>query len=283
MFEESIEIEHLPNLKDPLFIAGFDGWGNALDISRGMIDYLIKKLDAQPIGKINPDHFYRFDENRPIVDIKDGLLNKLSLPGGSFFAAQKEGGRDIILFKAMEPNLRWFRFVEAILSLCQRAGVKTIISIGSMYDNVLHTDLVISVSASSKDLLEKLKGHKIITIDYKGPSSIHSTLHVEAKKMGFGCMSFWCHCPYYIQGTTHFGLLSRLGALLSRLGEFELDTEDLKVTWKNLSKEIQGIIDKNPELREMVNDLKKSKIKKPWGEGKKQDKVIHLEDFLKPR
>ena len=283
MLEESIEIRHLPNFKDPIFIAGFDGWGNALDISRGMIDYLIKKLDAQPIGKMNPDHFYCFDENRPTVDIKDGLLRELIPPGGSFFAAQKENRRDIILFKAVEPNLRWFRFVEAILSLCQRAGVKTIISLGSMYDNVLHTDLVISGSASSEDLIKQLKGHKIITVDYKGPSAIHSILHVEAKKMGFECMNFWCHCPYYLQGTIHFGLLSRLGALLSRLGGFDLDTEELKVTWENLSKEIQGMIDKNPELQEMVNDLRKAKIKRPWGEGKKQDKVIHLEDFLTPR
>ena len=81
MVEESLHIEQIPELHNPVFIAGFDGWGNALDISRGMVDYLIRKLKATYIGRINPDLFYRFDENRPMVNIKDGLLMKISPPG----------------------------------------------------------------------------------------------------------------------------------------------------------------------------------------------------------
>ena len=59
MRQKPIQIDSLPLLKDPLFIAGFDGWGNALDISRGMVDYLIQKFDAQPFGKLNPDFTLR--------------------------------------------------------------------------------------------------------------------------------------------------------------------------------------------------------------------------------
>jgi len=62
-----------------------------------------------------------------------------------------------------------------------------------------------------------------------------------------------------------------------------LDTQELDRTWKDLSKQIQGIIEKNPELQSMVNDLRKSKLKGSWDTARKQDKVIHLEDFLKPK
>ena len=167
MFQESIKIDYLPELIDPLFIAGFDGWGNALDISKNMANYLIRKLSAKSFGKINPDLFYRFDENRPLVDIENGLLRNISQPGGFFYATKRNSvGRDIIILKAVEPNLRWFHFVDVILSLCQKMGVKTIISIGSMYDNVLHTDTVISALASSEELLTRLKEKKVITINY---------------------------------------------------------------------------------------------------------------------
>ena len=84
MIEEEIEIDNFTELNDPLFIAGFDGWGNALDISSGMVDYLIRKLNVQFFGKLNPDLFYRFDENRPTVSIENGLLKKISPPGGFF-------------------------------------------------------------------------------------------------------------------------------------------------------------------------------------------------------
>ncbi|MGD2125659.1 MAG: PAC2 family protein [Desulfobacteraceae bacterium] len=284
MFEESIEIQYLPEMEDPLFIAGFEGWGNALDISRGMVDYLIRKLGAKSFARINPDLFYRFDENRPLVDIQSGVLKKITPPGGLLYAAQQsQGGRDIVILKAMEPNLRWFHFVNAILSLCKKMGVKTIISLGSMYDNVLHTDMIISAIASSEQLLVRLQEQKTIAVNYRGPSAIHSMIQDEAESRGFDSMSLWCHCPYYLQGTTHFGLLSHLGALLSSWGGFDLDTEELDRTWKELNRQIQGIIDKNPELQGMIQDLRRAKVKGSWESAKKHDKIIHLEDFLKPK
>jgi len=284
MFEESIEIEQMPELRNPLFIAGFDGWGNALDISRGMVDYLIRKLKAKYFGRINPDLFYRFDENRPLVSIENGLLKKISPPSGLFYATDRGSmGRDIIILKASEPSLRWFHFVEATLALCNKAGARTIISLGSMYDNVLHTDRIISSLASSEEILARLKEKRVITINYQGPSAIHSTLLYDAQKQGFECMSLWCHCPYYLQGTTHFGLLSHLGSLLASLGGFDLETEELETAWKDLSIQIQQIIEKNPELQGMINDLRKAKLKGSWDTARKHDKIIHLENFFKNR
>ena len=284
MFEDTIEIKQMPELKDPLFIAGFDGWGNALDVSRGMADYMIRKLKAKFFGRINSDIFYRFDENRPLVNIENGLLKEISPPRGRFFATERgSAGRDIIIFKATEPNLRWFQFVGAILALCRKAGVKTIICLGSMYDNVLHTDNIISALASSEEILSKLKKKKVITINYKGPSAIHSTLLSSAQKQGFECINLWCHCPYYLQGTTHFGILSHLGSLLASLGKFDLDTAELEIAWKELNKQILQIIDNNPDLQGMINELRKAQVKGSWDAARKHDKIIHLEDFLKNR
>jgi proteasome assembly chaperone (PAC2) family protein len=284
MFSDSIEVETYPELKDPLVIAGFEGWGNALDISRGMVEYLIQKLHAKAFATIFSDPFYRFDENRPIAEIEEGLLKKVTPPGGHFYVAEKEfAGRDVILLKSSEPSLQWIRFSEAIVTLCEKLGAKTLINLGSMYDNVLHTDTVISAAASSAEILKTLQSEKVIAVNYKGPSAIHSTILNEALKRGLSCCSLWCHCPYYLQGTTHFGLLSHLGSLLASWGEFRLDTSDLDNNWKELNKQIQAIIDRSPELQGMINDLRKSKIKGSWDMVRKGEKVIHLEDFLKPK
>jgi hypothetical protein len=152
-----------------------------------------------------------------------------------------------------------------------------------MYDNVLHTDMVISAVATSEELLTRLKAHKVISVNYKGPSAIHSMILSEAEKRGIECFSLWCHCPYYLQGTTHFGLLSHLSAFLSSWGGFQLDTSDLDRTWKELNKQIQGIIERSPELQGMINDLRKAKLKGSWDMVRRDDKVIHLEDFFKPK
>jgi predicted ATP-grasp superfamily ATP-dependent carboligase len=284
MLHKAIQLDDLPPMKDPLLIAGFEGWGNALDISRGMVDYLIEKLKGKSFGTIAPDLFYRFDEHRPVAEIEEGILKNLTPPGGRFFAVDRAvSGRDLIVLKATEPNLRWLSFAEALLDLCRKTGVTTMVCLGSMYDNVLHSDTVLSAVASSNELLSELKSRKVVAVNYKGPSAIHSTILHEAGKIGMPCVSLWCHCPFYLQGTTHFGLLSHLGSLLSSWGGFALDTQELDRTWKDLNKQIQGIIDKNPELQTMISDLRKSKIKGSWEEAKRGDKVIHLEDFLKPK
>ena len=86
MIEEGIHIEALPELKQPILVAGFDGWGNALDISSSMVTYMIRKLNADRFAEINPDPFYRYDETRPMVNIEGGDLKRITAPGGAFSA-----------------------------------------------------------------------------------------------------------------------------------------------------------------------------------------------------
>jgi len=289
MKDKGIYIEQIPDLKEPILIAGFDGWGNALDISKAMVSYLIYKLKAKSFATINPDPFYRFDECRPEVEIKGGTLINLSAPGGSFYYAVQadSSSRDLVILRAREPNLRWFHFVEELFTLCKKLGIKTIISVGSMYDNVLHSDRIISGIASSKDLSIKLSQKNVIPINYHGPSGIHSTLHSEGQKKGFQCISLWCHCPYYLEGTTHFGLLSNLGSLLSLLGGFKLDMKEIETSWKELNRKIQDLIEDNPELHAIINELRKAKVRGSWASmkesGKNNGKIINLKDFLEPR
>jgi hypothetical protein len=126
----------------------------------------------------------------------------------------------------------------------------------------------------------------ILQVNYKGPSSIHSVLHSECRKRGFDCISLWCHCPYYLQGTTHFGLLSHIGTLLSHIGNFSLDTDELDKKWIELNQQIQSVIENNPELQQMVDELRKAKVRGSWekieGSIRKNGKVIPISDFMKP-
>jgi len=194
MKEQGIYTEKLPEYPHSLLIAGFDGWGNALDVSKSMVSYLIRKLKAKKFAWINPELFYRYDENRPVVKVAEGRLREISPPGVSFFSArngpEKEG---IVILKGSEPNLRWFQFVDEVLSFCKELKIRKIINVGSMYDDVLHSDRIISGLASDDDLVSHLKQKDILPITYSGPGGIHSTLHAEAQKRGFKCISLWCH------------------------------------------------------------------------------------------
>ena len=288
MRTKGIKIHQLPELKNPLLIAGFDGWGNALKISSGMSAYLIRTFKAQRFAELDPDVFYRYDERRPVVHIEEGLFKNLSPPGGTFHAAQTgAGGRSLVILKADEPNLRWFAFVEELFDLCSQLHVETMITLGSMYDHVLHTDRIISAVASNADLSSMLKQKGMNSISYQGPSAIHSTIHSEALKREIACMSLWCHCPYYLQGTTHFGILAHLGKMLAKIGGFELRVEDLETSWQKLNVQIENLIENNAELQEVINELRKAKMRgtasQMKGAIKSDEKIINIQDFLQPK
>ena len=283
-----IQIHELPDLKNPLLIAGFDGWGNALKISSGMAAYLIRTFEAQRFAELDPDVFFRYDEKRPVVHIEDGMFKTLSPPGGAFYAAQTApDGRDLVILKADEPNLRWFGFVEELFDLCNRLHIETIITLGSMYDHVLHTDRILSAVASNADLSSMLKQKGVNSISYQGPSAIHSNIHSEALKRNVACMSLWCHCPYYLQGTTHFGILAHLGKMLAAIGGFELNIEDLETSWQKLKVQIENLIENNVELQAMINELRKAKVRgsaaEMKGALKSDEKIINIQDFLQPK
>ena len=287
MSNHGIHIRTLPQLEKPLLIAGFEGWGNALKISSGMAAYLIRKLKAQQFATINPDSFYRFDEARPMVKIEEGLLKQVTPPGGSFYASQTDlEQKDVVILKADEPSLNWYQFIDEMFFLCRELGVETIITLGSMYDNVLHTDRVISGIASTEELVAYLNEKNINSISYQGPSAIHSIIQLEGPKKGFKCISLWSHCPFYLQGTTHFGILSHLGSILATMGDFELDTTDLEDSWKRLNEQIQELVKNNAEIQNIISELRKSKVRGSAADMRgavKDEKVINIEDFLDPK
>jgi proteasome assembly chaperone (PAC2) family protein len=281
---EELIIEHIPELSHPVLIAGFEGWANGGNVAVGTIDYLIQKLGATRFAKIDPNNFYRFDDARPIVKVEGGQLREIFPPEAVFYAAhdiQTEG--DLILFKANEPHLRWFSFVEVILSLCKRLGAEFIISLGGLQDNVVHTDAIISGFASSEEVLERLRQTQVIPAEYKGPGAIHSLILQQAKSMGIEGISLWGHSPFYLQGT-NLRLLSRMTTILADLADVHVDTGELEKGWTQLARQIQRFIDGNPELQNVIKEIMKSKTPGELPRPERKDgKVIYLDDFFKPK
>jgi len=283
---EELIMEETPEVSRPVLILGFGGWANGGNVAVGMLDFLIRRLGATRFARIDPNNFYRFDDERPVVKVEGGQLIEVLPPEAAFYAAHDEQtGVDLILFKATEPHLRWSLFVEIILSVCKQLGVELMISLGGLQDNVVHTDIVISGFASSEQLLERLKQNQVIPAEYEGPGAIHSLILQQAKEINIEGISLWGHCPFYLQGT-HLRLLSQMATILTDLAGFQVETDELEKAWTHLARSIQRFIDENPELQKVIKEIMKSKTP---GEAEssipetKDGKVIYLDDFFKPK
>jgi proteasome assembly chaperone (PAC2) family protein len=282
---KGFQVDNVPELKSPILIAGFDGWGNAMDVSTEAVLFFINECKAREFARLDPDQFYRYDASRPVVNIETGVVKHFIPPGGTLYAvATPPRSNDLLLFRAAEPSLNWNCFVAGMMSLCKSMRVCTIITLGSMYDSVLPSDRIISGIASQAEHFEELKTRGMVPISYQGPSAIHSMIHVEAEKAGISSISLWCHCPYYLQGATHFGILSHMVRLLSAISLVKIDTSEIDDRWEQMDGQIHQLIEDNPELQEMISNIRKEKIRGSWSSlekaGADHRNVIDIRDFL---
>lgn len=285
MTAESIIIDELPTLSNPILIAGFDGWGNAMDVSSSMVKYLIRRLQAKPFARVNPDLFFHYDTTRPYIDIQNGEIKEMSPPGGTFYAAPEDVSTNgLLILKSNEPNLQWVQFADMIFSLMDRLGAQSLITIGSLYDRVLHSERTLSAITNGSELKKKLSEKEVQPITYQGPGAVHSLLHWEGVKRDYVCASIWCHCPYYLQGTAHYGFMSSLGEVLSHLGGFELDVAELDKKWEKLYSQIDDLVANNVEIQEIIEGLKRESRELTHQSlgtpSENSNKVIDLKDFL---
>ncbi len=287
MTYDTIQMETAPLLTEPVLIIGLRGWGNALDVSAGMAGYLVETLPSKPIGGLDPDRCYRYDETRPVVKIQSGSIQSINPPGGTFFAVTTPTGqRDLLVLIADEPSLNWYRFSRELVDLAHELGAPAVISLGSMMDNVLHTDRIVSALSTASDFEGTFKRHGVIPINYHGPSAIHTLILEACRKRALTGASLWSHCPAYLQGISHHGMMHKLARLLTDMAGFTLDTDTLAARWEALEAQIGQLISENPKIEAVMDQIRRKKrqgvMQQPGKTGAKEGNVINLQDFWEP-
>jgi proteasome assembly chaperone (PAC2) family protein len=281
MTDDFITFYQTTPLRNPILIAGFEGWSNAGNIALKSIEYIIQRKAATLIAEIDQDRFYQFTQNRPTVSIKQGRLQGLHLKRICFHSwPNKEGTNDLILLRAQEPDYRWLTFVQTLFHLCKQWGVSLIISVGGLHDDVLHTEAVVSGVYTSGEWRDVFIKRDIHLIEYEGPAGIHSLIMQKAEKEGCPYVGLWGHSPLYLRGT-NYRVVLRIVNLLASLFGLSIDRRELEGSLREFEHQIEEILGDNTELREYTEKIKKVRR----GELRRKDtpNVINIKDFMRPK
>ncbi len=163
---------------------------------------------ATPIGAIDPEDYYDFQVNRPVVEIEDGRTQRLIWPTTriSLARAQPPDGdsapptglaRDVVLVHGIEPNMRWRAFSEDLAGSLESLGVELLILLGALLADAPHTRPVpVSVGSSNTKLASGLSG--VGRSDYKGPTGIVGVFQHICAGAGIPTVSLWAQVPHYV-------------------------------------------------------------------------------------
>jgi hypothetical protein len=72
--DPALELDH------PVLLAAFEGWNDAGDAATSAVEHLETDWAAQPVAAVDPDDYYDFQVNRPMVQLVDGLTRKITWP-----------------------------------------------------------------------------------------------------------------------------------------------------------------------------------------------------------
>lgn len=232
-------------------IAAFAGWNDAANAATGALEAVAADFDTTILAHIDPEEFFDFQENRPLIRLGERNERIIDWPTISVIGAPVPGAdNDLVLLNAIEPNLKWRTFCDAILDIAEQLGVRRVITLGALLADVAHTRPVpVSGLATEPELADRL-GLDVST--YEGPTGIIGVLQDRCSRRGIEGLSLWAAVPHYVAAVPNPKAALALVRRLEGLSGIAIDGGELEENSERFEEQINEAINFNPEVGEMV-------------------------------
>ena len=189
--------EGVAPLTDPVLVAAFEGWNDAGDAATGAVEHLEQVWEARTVAEVDPDDYYDFQVNRPMVSLVDGTTRRIAWPTTRFSVCRPPGAaRDVVLVRGLEPNMRWRGFCEELLAVTTQLEAHTVVTLGALLADSPHTRPVpVSGTASDPRTAAALG---LEPSRYEGPTGIVGVFQDACAGAGLHSLSFWAAVPHYV-------------------------------------------------------------------------------------
>ncbi|MDD2858778.1 MAG: PAC2 family protein [Candidatus Nanopelagicales bacterium] len=192
-----IEFDGLPELREPILLAAFEGWNDAGESASAAIEYLRDIWGAELLAEFDSEDYYDYQVNRPMVSTDQSGARQVSWPTTRVYTATVPGAkRDVVLLQGIEPNMRWQQFVREILGLCAELDVRMVATLGALLTDTPHTRPVPIHGTSTDAALQAELEVEVST--YEGPTGIVGVLQHACSAFGIPAVSIWASIPHYV-------------------------------------------------------------------------------------
>ena len=290
---DAVEIHKIPALRNPVMLIAFSGWNDAAEAATGAASHILGAwTDAEHaindqvgvvpelIADIDPEEFYDFQVNRPIVDIDESQIRSLTWPGTQIFGlATPNFDFDFIIVRGVEPSMKWKTFTHDLLDLADDLEVQMIITLGSMLADAPHSrPITVTGSGAHPDLAKRLG---VEVSRYEGPTGILGVIADACIHRGIDAISLWAAIPHYASNSpSPKATLALINALEDFL-EISLPQGDLHADSLEWESEVDELAREDSDVAEYVKALEESKDSALLSDVSGEDLARELERFLR--
>jgi proteasome assembly chaperone (PAC2) family protein len=185
-----------PGLRRPLVVLAFRGLFDAGDAATTAVEWLVGRHDGRRLARIDPEGFFDFQQQRPLVQVTPSGGREILWPYNDFVGITSNGTRDLVLCAGYEPHLRWRTFGSYVVDVVRRYDAEMVVTLGSMVGLVPHTrPLPVTGSAANPDLARRLG---LDSPSYEGPTGVVGTLHDMLDAQDIPVISLRVAVPHYV-------------------------------------------------------------------------------------
>src|SRR3954451_8360102 len=280
--ERVIELEDVPDLVNPVVIAAFEGWNDAADAASSVVDHLIRVWSARTVGAVDPEDFYDFQVNRPVVGSDELGHRRLTWPSTQIaVASPPDLDRDVILVRGIEPNMRWRQFCAELLAACDDLGAELVVTLGALLaDTPPPRPIPVTGTATEPDLVDRLK---LEQSTYEGPTGIVGVFQDACVQLDVPSVSYWAAVPHYVaQPPCPKATLALLGQLEDLL-EASIPLEDLPEDARAWERGVDELAEEDEDVADYVRSLEETRDTTELPEASGEAIAREFERYLKRR
>jgi len=274
-------------------LIAFSGWNDAAEAATGAASHILGAwTDAEHavndqvgvvpelIADIDPEEFYDFQVNRPIVDIDESQIRSLTWPGTQIFGlATPNFDFDFIIVRGVEPSMKWKTFTHDLLDLADDLEVQRIITLGSMLADAPHSRPITVTGSGAHPEIAKRLGVEVSR--YEGPTGILGVIADACLRRGIDAISLWAAIPHYASNSpSPKATLALINALEDFL-EISLPQGDLHADSLEWESEVDELAREDSDVAEYVKALEESKDSALLSDVSGEDLARELERFLR--
>ena len=275
-----IEIDDAPDLIDPIVIAAFEGWNDAAESASAAIDHLMRVWNARVVGAVDPDDFYDFQVNRPMVGTDETGHRRLTWPSTRIaIASPSDLDRDLILIRGIEPNMKWRQFTAELLAATDELGGQLVVTLGALLADTPHTrPIPVTGTATEPDLVDRLK---LEQSNYEGPTGIVGVLQDACTRLDIPAVSYWAAVPHYVaQPPCPKATLALLGQLEDLL-QTSIPLGDLPEEARAWERGVDELAEEDEDVADYVRALEETRDTTDLPEASGEAIAREFERYLK--
>ena len=282
-----MEIHQIPALRSPVMVIAFSGWNDAGEAATGAASHLLSswtdlETDVVPelIAEVDPEEFYDFQVNRPMVEVDDSSIRSLTWPGTQIYGLRTPDlEHDFVIVRGVEPSMKWKTFAADILDLADDLEIDLVITLGAMLADTPHTrPITVSGSGAHPDIARRL-GVEISK--YEGPTGILGVIQDACVRRGIDAVSLWAGIPHYASSAPSPKATIALINALEDFLEISLPQGDLPDEATSWEAEVSEMAKEDADVAEYVKALEESKDSSDLPEATGESIARELERFLR--